>query len=840
MIRRRLTVVLVATVLLAAGCDLNRITSPRDGAFVDADTTTVTGELRQMPMGGVLTVNGVVTPVNEDRTWSVDLPLGPDGTVTVIEAIYTPPNGGEPEAFYSTVVSGPSIDVGEYSPDGVGMRFTNSGLASLGPIINDLAAGSFDISALILAQQPLVHQKDAFLTFDITGNAYEAGMGGVNLAAQSTNSGMKTNITISDLYIGLDLLIDDGMLIQNRCKLEVSIPQTTIDANFDLAPQAGDEAKVDVNLIGTPTVTTSGVTYEFLGGMCDGDTFLIGDIVNAVAGPQITDMIGGGFSSQLGDPDGSGPADSPIADAIETSLAQISIAGSVGTAVNAHLDAPFNSITEGSTGLDLRADADFYATIGDGVGDCPAVPGHPTLPQTYDVAGTYPTLGSTTPGGDPYGLGLVISSSTFNQLLGAMTECGLLNQDISEIDLNGTTLPVNSSVLSLLVPAFATLPANTPMVVRITPKVAPFLNGETGPNGEPSELMLAGLWVEFIQQDGGVDMPWLRLSVSSPLGFDLGFDEVAGSLAPTITPGPSSEITAKVIDNAIGADAAGLEMLFPTLFPNFVSGLSSSFAAFPLPSFMGLDVEVVQVARHDSHFVLYANLVQQPQTRIENVQVTDTSSGDGVLDGIFNVHEWRHKLKATSSSSGIDISFRGMIGADACCTVDDARRDADAGYRVTFDVIPENGETWKLDLAQSLRGAHTLIDEQGGSARTSISTLNIRARVGSGGWQNFNITPSSTGVNSGGGAYVPFTGSNSTVLTGTTAATITLEVDFDVHAFSDSNLAFPAVSGDEAAIRFGANDSIANGFTAGEYPGVGNRNIGQDGLFGTIELSTVD
>ena len=77
------------------------------------------------------------------------------------------------------------------------------------------------------------------------------------------------------------------------------------------------------------------------------------------------------------------------------------------------------------------------------------------------------------------------------------------------------------------------------------------------------------------------------------------------------------------------------------------------------------------------------------------------------------------------------------------------------------------------------------------------------------------------------------------MLTGTTAETITVEVAFDVHAYSDSNLAFPAVAGDEAAIRFGANDSIANGFTAGEYPGVGNRNIGEDGLFGTIALSTI-
>jgi hypothetical protein len=843
--RRSLFACVAAALLILSACDISQITAPHDGAIVDAETTTVTGKIRKnADLAGTLTVNGVPTPINSDRTFSAQLPLGPDGTVTVIEAIYTAP-GGEPEKFYSTVVSGPSIDVGEMSVGGVGMRFTNTGLNSLGPIINDLASGSFDISSLILAQQPLVQQDNAFLTFDITGNAYEATMGSVNLTASSTASGMNTNISISNLAIGLDLLIEDGLLIEAACKLEVSIPQTTINARFDLQPAPGDPSHVDVNLIGTPTVNTSGVTYEFLGGICDGDAFVIGDIVNAAAGPQITSLIGGGFSSQLGDPDGSGPNDSPIADAIETALAEISIAGSVGDAVNAHLNAPFTQITEGATALDLRSNADFYATIGTNPGDCAAVPGAPTLPQTYDVPGTYPTLGNTTPSGSPYGLGLVISSSTFNQLLGAMTECGLLNQDITEITLSGTTLPVTSSVLSLLVPQFGTLPANTPMKIRLTPKVAPFLTGGAGPNGESSELKLAGLWIEFIQTGeagpGGpvVDLPLLRLSVSSPLGFELGFDEVSGTLAPAITAGPSSQVQAKVIDNAIGADTASIETLFPTLFPNFVSSLGDSFAAFPMPSFLGLDVDVVELARQGNSFVLYANLIQVPQTRIQNVQVTDTSTPNGVYDSVVNVHEWRHKVKSTSTSKNINVTYRGMIGADACCTVDDASRNADAGYRVTFDVVPEQGDTWRLDLSNMLRGAHTLIDEQGGSARTSMSTLNIRARVGSGAWQNFNITPSSTGVNSGNSQYVPFTGSSSRVLTGTTAQTITVEVDFDVSAYSDSNLAFPAVAGDEAAIRFGVNDSITYGFTAGEYGGVGNRNIGQDGLFGSIVLTTV-
>jgi hypothetical protein len=83
-----------------------------------------------------------------------------------------------------------------------------------------------------------------------------------------------------------------------------------------------------------------------------------------------------------------------------------------------------------------------------------------------------------------------------------------------------------------------------------------------------------------------------------------------------------------------------------------------------------------------------------------------------------------------------------------------------------------------------------------------------------------------------------FTGQNGLVLSGNTAQTITVEFGFDLFAKSNSNAFFPAAGGDEVAIRFGANDTITNGFTAGEYPGLGNRNILTDGHFAVIRLTT--
>lgn len=850
MVKRCAAVLAAVLMVVAAGCDRrDLIGSPPNGAIVPGDTVTVNGVLPDdIPAGGTVEANGVAAALQADRSWSVDVPQADSGYVTPVEVIYTAPNGTRYRQR-TAVVHGDKIDDGTHSPEGVGMRFTNEGLAGLGPVIESLAGGAFDIGGLLMAQNPIIDQQDAFLHFDITGDVYEAGVGGVALAPQSTDAGVATPITVSDLYVGVNLNIRDGLAIDLDCGLELQIPTTTIDATFDLAPQPGEPSKVDVNLVGAPAVDTGTVDYEFISGVCDSDSFLIGDIVDAVAGPQVEAMVGEGFAANLGDPDGAGPADSPIADAIETALGEISIAGAVGEALQAHLDAPFTSIDETATAIDFRADADFFATPGATAADCAAVPGAPDLAATYDVPAAYPSLGATTPGGEPYGLGLVISASAFNQLLGAMTECGILNQTVTEFALGGDPLPITSTLLAAIAPEFATaLPAGTPMHVKVTPTVAPFLTSEAGPGGEPAELVLANLEIDFVQDAGEAgEVSWLKLAVDASLGFSLDYDAEAGALAPTLTPPAAEDVAARVVTNKVGTDEPDVEALFPNLFPLFVSGVGDSFSAFPLPGFLGLALDVLEVARDGNHFVLYADLTPVPATRIENVAVTDLSSTDSVTDSVFDVNEWRHRIRSSVSPSRIGVDLKGMLGADACCTTGDESRSAHAGYRLTFDVVPEDGDTWQLDLSHLILGAHTLIDEKvaledaGGETRFT-SDVTARARIGGGAWQAFGFAPQPGAVvhrlyGGEGTTNREFTGSNALVLRGTAAETITVEIGFDMFVKSDSNLAFPAAGGDEAAIRFGVNDTITNGFTAGGYPGRGNRDIVADGHSAVIELT---
>jgi hypothetical protein len=107
----------------------------------------------------------------------------------------------------------------------------------------------------------------------------------------------------------------------------------------------------------------------------------------------------------------------------------------------------------------------------------------------------------------------------------------------------------------------------------------------------------------------------------------------------------------------------------------------------------------------------------------------------------------------------------------------------------------------------------------------------------------FGFTPSATIINDGvgGGSNdedVPFSGTAGVTLNGTTSVHVDLVFSIGLDTFSNSNTAFPTANGDEMAIRMGKNDTIDNNFTAGSYPGMGNRNIADDGHFTSVVLTS--
>lgn len=847
----------VATTL--PGCELQafaRIVSPAHGDFVVGDTVEVNGFLENLPLtpSTKVLVNGIEASIDEqDLTWTATVPLDQAAVFNriVAEARLL---GATLTRQQVTVIAidgtqTGSTDQGQLTSAGTSLRLNNAGLDQIEPVVQDLAGDALDIGAIITAQNPLLDDECVISVGPLcvaktTVNATDVGFGGFALQAESTGpASVESVIDIQDLFVDVDLEVNDPVsLISITCGLELTASTALIQAQFDLGPLPGNPRKVDVNLLEGIGVALDQLSTQFVSGICDDP--LIGEVVDIIAAGLINDLLIDGFESNLRDPDGFfGPEDSPIADAIETTLAGIEIAQEVGSSIGFTLNAPIASIDEDASGFTLSVDA--------AVEQPNPLPSAPDLTAAYALLQeTAPIFGNTTPAGQPYGLAFGISTSAMNQVLAALIEGGLLAIDLEEIllPLSPDPVPLDVQTLRFLIPEFVTAGAPTdPVVVEIRPTLAPILTGKPGPNGEMFEIKIGALDVTF-RVPNNPDLIPLALNLTVTAGVDLAFTE--NGLEFELGSIVEDEIDVLVTENGIEADEAGLLATFEGLVPFFTEPLSDAIAAFSIPDLLGLNLVPVELARVDSWIMLYADLAKIPTATIQNVVVTDTSDADYRLDTAFDVEEWRHRIGSTSNATSIEATLKGFLGADACCALSDRQAVATAGYTVTFDIVSLPGESWELNLAHSINGAFDLKDDSvllsdgGASAEFrdgAIVSASYSTSSGESGSFDFTPTPSIVTHAIGGSrsdTYAPFSGSNQVVLSGTADTSVTVDIQFKARARSDSNALFPTANGDKAGIRFGKQDTIDNHFNVGRYPGVGNRNIAEDGHFLDVQLTT--
>lgn len=834
---RTLTLVAIAAVSLAGKCGGPKaalyLDSPLHGTFVNATSFTVVGRLTKPIAFSSLAVNGI--PVTPKASWSVSVPLDPAAVFNRINVEGLLSNGTLLRET-ATLIVGDGVTTGfvldgVHTPEAVALRVSDTGLAQISPIVESLSTDSLDISALITDQNPIAQGSMSGISY--TANAVEVGFGGFGLEATPVAGAVDVTVTIDDFYIEVDL--DLGGIL-GSCTLEVETASSSIQGSYDMAPLASDPSRVDVNLVSPISVVLGGFSSQFVSGICNDP--LIGDIVNAIIGEgDIQQLMQDGFEDNLADPDGAGPLDSPLAGAIETALAGISIAGPVGDALGGNLDAPIASVTEEPGGLTILADAAFTATS--------PLPGAPDLTASYTVEETPPTFAPLTPvGGQPYGLAFALSTSAMNQLLKTQIENGLLQSEITE--LLGQSL--DAGLLRIFIPELAIYDREEPIVIRIRPTLAPVFSGAAGPAGELAELKISSLVVEAELVD--LAETFLALEIDLDAGVDLDF--TAAGLEFALATPASEDIDMVVVTNTLGSDEAHIVGVFTELFGLFAPELENAIEAFPIPSLLGLDLAPVEVARLPGGFLgLFADLVQTPTTTIENVVYTDLSSGDFQQSGGCWLREWRHRLSGAAIGNTVTANLRGMLGADAGCTTNDADSVATLAYRVAFDVVAVPGEQWTLDLSHSILGALDRISDgyndgigfqDGGGSAILHTDVGATYSIDGGPPVSFGFAASPTSIDDGiGGSSssqdVEFSGSGGTELQGTASVHIELEFSLDLETFSNSNTAFPTANGDEMAIRLGKNDTIDNNFTAGSYPGMGSRNIADDGHKLAVTLS---
>jgi hypothetical protein len=589
------------------------ITSPGHGVFVTAPSVLVTGTMQGVPVANAeVKVNGVVVPIQPDRTFSTTVTLDAGIVFNPVFAELTNLNSGVVvKATRIVVIAGESVADGAASEDSVALRLNDSGLDVLESDVAGLV--DLDLATLLPVGEPVISD---FCAID---GGFLGCLGRVDvkiaspppsftepfaLDVDSMASFAAGDITLLDLRVDTDIV---GSGLAPSCGLRLTADQLDILGDYALEPDSVDPSNVDVNQLGAPGIVFAGFQDEFTSGLCDFP--LIGDLIQLIIG-DIQPTVTSGLVTFLSDPDGGGPLDAPIADGIETALADISIAGSIGESLGVVLEAPLFKVEEDPDGITLGSDGAIYADFGTGPSQCDPPPGTPDLAASLHIPEAFPTFGATTPGGGvPYGLGICVSSSAFNQLLKAEVECGLLQITLTEIDLFGTGLqPVTAGLLSLIVPEFGSLDPNLLMRIELRPTLAPIITGTPGPLGEIAELRVGGLAIDVL----GNEAPALdRLFIGGQIDFRAGLDFsfVAGELIPSIASVQSSDIKVDLTTNLIHTDAAFVEFALQQLLPLLLPSLGNTLGAFPLPSFLGLELQSVAVEQNGEFLSIFVDLV---------------------------------------------------------------------------------------------------------------------------------------------------------------------------------------------------------------------------------------
>jgi hypothetical protein len=573
------------------------VLSPAHGAFVNAPSVVVTGRI-EGPLGQVadVTVNGVsVLPLAPDGAFSATVALDHAAIFNPILVVLTKTSTAL-DRERITVIAGEGVADGGLSPMGIAMRLDDRGLNQLESQVTGLV--SLDPAGLLPPGTQVIDNYCAIDSiFGCLGrvDAYIANpppsitSTAIDIDALA-NDRVAGDVTIGSLRVYLSIIGVSG--IAPSCGLRIDSASTRIDGDYALRPFAADRSYVDVSQSGLVDVAFSGFSHTFTSGICDFP--LLGDLIGLIVGGSIRPAVESGFRNFLNAVDANG--NTPVAGAIETALAGIHIAGPIGQAIGVNLEAPLYDVYEDANGITLDADARVTASA--------PHPDAVDLAGSYHVSEPFPTFGGATPAGAlPYDLALAISSSAFNQLLKAETESGLLLTSITQLDLGNGPEPLTAGLLGQFVPAFRVLDPSQPARIDLIPTLAPLVNGQPGPSGELAELRMSSTIARVVVGT----QTRLEMQIDSRVGLDLAFAN--GALAFEVGALDAANLQVAILYNPLGANETQLENLMLLLVPDLFPSILSSLGSFPLPSFFGLQLGLVEAGRQGSYLSLFLDLL---------------------------------------------------------------------------------------------------------------------------------------------------------------------------------------------------------------------------------------
>ncbi len=568
------------------------VESPPNGTFTTAGSITVSGRITN-PKSPSLTVDGVSVPVNPDGTWSTSVTLDP---VAIVNPIVVSAVSGGHYRERITVFAADSVLDGDFSLEAMAMRITDVGLDAMEPVMASLfvldPATLVPVGSVLDSGCKIVDPLfGACLGSSTTTVASPApSISGFALDIVPITDAMTGTVSIFDLEINIHI---NGSGLVPTCGVRLTANQTDLPGTYEVEPDPVDPSNVDVNQTSIG-VSFSGFNQTFTSGICD--VLIIGDIIQLIIG-DLQDDVTQGFQAFLTDPDGAGPADGPIADAIETATSGLDLDGTIGTQIGVNLEAPHFALDEDPNGLTIGTDARITASM--------PVGSAPDLAASYHIDEVFPVFGTTTPvSGLPYGLGLCIGTSAFNQLLKAEVESGLLAGAITELDLGAGPTTLTAGLLSVFVPELAAFDPAELIELVLEPGAAPFVTGAPGPAGELALMHVPHLVIKM--KPVSTNVPLVEVVVDAQVGLDFAF--VAGELAVTIGSVAPGSIHIDIIDNRINTNETVLASVLGFTLDTALPSLADSFGSFPIPSLLGLTTTPVEVSRAGEFISLFLDV----------------------------------------------------------------------------------------------------------------------------------------------------------------------------------------------------------------------------------------
>lgn len=573
------------------------INSPLNGEFTTSGTVTVTGQYTVIdPSEAVGTINGVPLTLNPDRSFSAVVTLSPTEIVNSI-VIEVQSQSFPTERSRVTVLTGDSVADGDFTLEGMAMRITAPGLDEMEPVIGSLFV--FDPADLIPLNTVLI--DDCF----IDGGFFCAGSARVSVVSPAPSissfaidampvvDAIDGTVSIFDLDVNVDI---DGSGLVPNCGLNLQATVTDIPGSYAVEPDALSPNGVDVQQTSVG-INFTGFQQNFTSGICD--VIIIGDIIQLIIG-DLEPMVTQGFIDFLSDPDGAGPLDAPIADGIELAVSGLDLSGEIGSQIGVNLEAPHFAIDEDNDGLTIGTDARITSSMPD--------PASPDLLASYNVTDPFPTFGATTPLGSAYDLGLCISTSAFNQLLKAEIESGLLLQVLTEIDLGAGPIPVTAGLLAGFIPEFASFDPADPMEIHLTPRLAPFVTGNPGPQAELAEMQIPHLLVQIVDTTTGGLL--VEVAIDAKVGLEIGF--AAGALDIGIGALAPGSLNLDILQNSLQTNEIVLQAVLGLVLTQAFPQLAGSLAGFPLPEFFGLQSSFIEASKNGEFMSIYLDLSSAP------------------------------------------------------------------------------------------------------------------------------------------------------------------------------------------------------------------------------------